>query len=321
MKIKELVVNQICTIPLVATGVTARETKARKPYLAMDFYDGTDTISGNYWDWSGKAMPPKNAILDVTAQVTEWQGAKQLNIKSITSNTTLHISEFTPSSGQDIGELYKDAYAMLSEVCDDDLRTLALAILEAAQDKWLTVPAAKGIHHAYAAGTLIHSLSVAKIAGAIASQLQGVSVDLCVVGGMLHDLGKLYTYEVDGITIGLTDEGKLYEHSFIGAEFIGNFAGGLFGEAVSRNTEMKIEMLRHIILSHHGKLEYGATVPPMSAEAHIVSHADNMDAAIEQIKDQSSKVNEEKWTERIWPLDNKPHLTFQYVQRVMTPRE
>ena len=317
MKIRELEVNQLVTITLVVKSASARETKAKKPYLAIEFYDGTDTINGNYWDWGGASIPPKNAVLDVKAQVTEWQGTKQLNIKGMTTNTEIPLSDFVPSSGVDIAETYKNAYAMMSDVKDEFLRDLAMSILEELQNEWLTVPGAKGVHHAYTAGTLIHSYSVACIAKAIAEHTPGANVDLCTVGGMLHDIGKLYTYKLNGVTIDMTDEGMLYDHIFMGAEFIGNFADNHY--KMDELCALKLEMLRHIILAHHGRLEYGSVTVPLSIEAHIVYHADAVDAAAEQVRSQSAKAGNVKWTDRIWPLENRPHLATQYVAEVMKP--
>lgn len=315
IKIRDLEVNQMVTIPLVVKTVNTRETKAKKPYLAMEFFDGTDTINGNYWDWGGTNIPAKNAVLDVRAQVTEWQGSKQLNIKGMTTNNDLPISAFAPASTADIGETYNEAYALMSDVKDDFLRGLVLSVLEELAQMWLEVPGAKGVHHAYTAGTLIHSVSVAKLAKAMAEKIPGANVDLAVVGGMLHDLGKLYTYQFNGVTIEMTDEGMLYDHLFMGAEFIGNYADNHMNLDVL--SMMKLEMLRHIILSHHGSLEHGAVVTPMSIEAHIVYHADSVDAAAEQVRAQSAKLGNVKWTERIWTLENRPHLTTQYVAEVM----
>lgn len=317
MKIRELEVNQIVTITLVVKSASARETKAKKPYLQLEFFDGVDTISGNYWDWGGTNIPQANVVLDVKAQVTEWQGAKQLNVKGMTTNTEVPLSDFAPSSGIDANEVYSNAYALITEVKDDFLRSITLAVLEELNDKWLTVPGAKGVHHAYTAGTLIHSYSVACIAKAIAEHTPGANVDLCTVGGMLHDIGKLYTYKLNGVVIDMTDEGMMYDHIFMGAEFIGNYADNHY--MMDETCMLKLEMLRHIILAHHGRLEYGSVTVPLSIEAHIVYHADAIDAAAEQVRSQSAKVGNAKWTDRIWPLENRPHLTTQYVAEAMKP--
>ena len=318
MKIRDFVLNEIISVPLVVKSAVARETKAKKPYLALELFDGVETINGNYWDWAGKNIPAANAILNVNAQVTEWQGVKQLNIKGLTTNNELTLSHFAPKPIVDIAEVYSNAYALMSDVGDNFLRNLALSVLEELQDRWLTVPGAKGVHHAYTAGTLVHSYSVACIAKSIAKSIKPANKDLCVVGAMLHDLGKLFTYQLNGVTVDMTDEGMLFDHIFMGAEFIGNFVDNHCGPSGLNSVDScKLEMLRHIILSHHGRLEHGAVVTPMSLEAHIVHHADAIDAAAEQIREQSAKLGNVKWTDRIWTLDNRPHLTTQYVTEVM----
>lgn len=314
-KIKELYIGEVTDITLVVASATARETRAKKPYLQLSLYDGTDTISGNYWDWASGKIPDKNSIVDVSCQVTEYMGTKQLNIKALKLNTTRHISEFEPSSGVDIASTYKEAYAEAATITDDFLRELCLSILESLRTAWLTVPGAKGVHHAFVGGTLVHSLSVAKIAQAISSCILDSNDDLCFAGGLLHDLGKLYTYRLNGIAIDITNDGMLYDHTFIGAEFVGNFAeeNGLLK---TKQDYGKLQLLRHIILSHHGKLEYGAAVTPMCIEAHIVHNADSVDASTQQIIEQSSKVNNAMWTERIFALGNRPQITPEYTSGI-----
>lgn len=317
MKISNLEVGNSCTITLVVKSATPRETRAKKPYLVLELFDGVDTITGNYWDWTSGNIPEVNSILDVTANVTEWQGKLQLTITALRNNTTRHLAEFMPSNGMDISKIYNLAYELMCSVKDDALRSIALGILEAAQDLWLKVPGAKGVHHAYIGGTLVHSYSVAKIAKAIAEQIPEANVDLCIVGGMLHDVGKLYTYRLNGIAIDRTDDGNLYEHIFMGAEFVGNFADTVV------NTDdyfimKKLQLLRHIILSHHGKLEFGSPVTPQCIEAFIVNYADGVDACVEQIRTAARKVpSGTKWTERIYTLNNSSHLDPSYVAYIM----
>lgn len=317
-KIKDLIVGESTTIVLVVASATARETRAKKPYLNLEFFDGESTIYGNFWDWGGTNIPAKNAILDVVAQVTEYQGSKQLTIKALKTNTEHNLTDFAPVATRDLAEAYKEAYALAADVKDDFLRGLTLELLEILKDKWYTIPGAKGVHHAYIGGTLVHSVSVAKIAQAISRCIPESNDDLCTIGGLLHDIGKLFTYRVDGVSIDMTTEGQLFDHTFIGARLVSNMGDE---RAQSMSDNAKINILTHIILAHHGVLEFGAAVPPMCVEAHIVHHADGVDASTQQVVEQSKKHSEAKWTDRIYTLGNKPQLTTQYVGVVFDNEE
>lgn len=317
MKIKELVLNEMCEITLVVKTAVAKETRSNKPYLSMELYDGTDVIVAQYWDWVSGNIPAVNTVLDVTAQVTEWQGVKQLNVKRMVTSTTMQLADFAPKSEFDIAETYKAAYALMSNINDDTLRTIALAVLEEAREYWLTVPGAISIHHNFIGGTLVHSYDVARKAKALAECTAGANVDLATVGGMLHDLGKLFTYTLNGVNVDMTANGRLYEHSFMGAEFIGNFADNHV-DTDNPYVYAKVRLLRHIILSHHGELEYGAVVTPQCIEAYIVHYADAIDATNEQLRVATKSAGTEtNWTGKLWALNNRPHLTHNYVAGIM----
>jgi 3'-5' exoribonuclease len=317
MKISELNVGDTSTLTLVVKSATALETKAKKPYLALEFFDGSNTISGNYWDWTSGNIPAVNAILNVTAQVTEWQGTKQLNVKSMTLDTSARIEDFAPSSGYDLSAIYNKALALLESVSDETLKTIAIAVLKEAREQWLTVPAASRVHHNYVGGTLIHSYNVAVKAKAMAEVTFGANIDLAIVGGFLHDVGKLFTYRFNGVNIENTFNGKLYDHIFIGAEFIGNFAEAHV-DCDDPYVYGKLRLLRHIILSHHGKLDYGSPVTPQCVEAYIVHYADALDADVEQIVKATKDIPADTiWTDKIWTLHNRPHLSCRYVAELM----
>jgi len=307
-----LVVGSQCSLPLIVKNVTAKLTRAGKQYLSFEFFDGQDTITANYWDWNGKTAPTVNTVLTVVGIVDEYMGKKQINVKALKNNTEFSTIDFMPASSHDLGTVYKDAYELLSDVRNDTLRSIGLGLLEDEAALWLSVPSANFVHHAYVGGTLVHCLSVAKTAKAIASVTNGADVDLCVVGGMLHDIGKLFAYAVDGVAIKMTDIGILMEHTFLGARRIDDWAG--VNLHLEPNVAATLELLLHIVLSHHGKQEYGAATPPLSLEAHIVSHADGIDATAEQIRDASKDAT--MWTDKIWALNNKTHLSVNYVQSI-----
>lgn len=313
--IKGLSLNTSCVLPCIIQEATPRKTKAGKPYLNVLVFDGYESINGNYWDWAGKAVPQcGSTVYDVSANVSSYLGQKQLNIVGITTCTTHDITDFVPQAGVDLKDIYKAAYELASNITDEFLRNVTLSLFDEYRSEWLTVPGAKSIHHAYIGGTLVHSLSVARIALAIAEQIPIVNKDLVVAGALLHDIGKLWTYSLEGAAIDMTDTGKLYDHIFMGASKIERFAAD---RMMSYEDSDKLRLLVHIILAHHGSLEYGSVVNAMCAEAIIVSNADNIDASCEQIRMASNTINN-MWTDRIYTLNNKPFINYQHVQNIMS---
>lgn len=312
----DLSVGDSTAISVLITSASPRKTKAMKPYLVLELFDGRDKLVGNYWDWAGKATPSVgDAVYNITGQVTEYLGKKQITVSGITSNVTTPVTDFMPSSGLDLDKVFKDTYAFITTVVNDDLlRDLCLAALDTYKEYWLTTPAATGVHHAFVGGTLIHSFSVAKIAYSIASTIDEVHTDLCVVGALLHDIGKLEAYSIDGVTMCMTDTGKLFEHAHIGANMLMTVAYENITPK-NKNDALKLDILQHIVLSHHGTLEFGAIVEPQCIEAHIVHTADKIDATVEMIKEASNKT-EEFWTDKVWALNNRQMINYKHIKNL-----
>ncbi len=133
-------------------------------------------------------------------------------------------------------------------------------------------PAAMYIHHAYIGGLMEHTLNVASTCARVAEEYQGLDRDLLITGALLHDIGKTREFAVT-TNIGISEEGMLRGHITIGEEMVGKQIELLpdFPEA------LRFKML-HIILSHHGKSEYGSPREPMIPEAAVIYYADEMDA-------------------------------------------
>lgn len=315
-KIRELKSGVTTTIALVVLEATPRKTKTGKDYLAVKLSDGETQIAGNMWDWDPANEVFKNVVYDVKATVTEWQGTLQLNIYTMALNTNKPLTDFMPSSGNDIDAVFSRFENKASFIGDTFLKTLVNKLLKELEGRWKTVPGAKAVHHAYVGGTLIHSDSVAKIAYDIAMAVNSnvpVNTDLVIAGAMLHDVGKLFTYGLDGVTIDYTDEGQLYEHAFMGAELVGNVAEELIS---SPEDEKLLGLLRHIILSHHKTLEHGAVITPKCLEAYIVHHADAIDATAEQLRVADTGDGSSAWTDKVWALDNMRHVKPSYIQQL-----
>jgi 3'-5' exoribonuclease len=308
----DLLVGDFINMPLLVVAVSPRKTKANKPYLNLELFDGRDKMVANYWDWAGVATPRLNdTVYTVSGLVSEYNGQKQINVQAINTDKSASIFDFMPSCGKDIAEVFKSAYTQTNNVKDDLLRDLALAALDNYKEAWLITPSALGVHHAYVGGNLIHCLSVATLACDISKHVPESNDDICFVGGLLHDLGKLFTYKLDGVSIIMTDDGRLLEHAYMGAAML----DGLVPSVTIKNEADadKIRILRHIILSHHGTLDFGAVTEPQCMEAHIVHHADELDAKIEVIREASDKTTN-MWTDKLWTLSNRQMLNYHYMQ-------
>ncbi len=319
MKISECKVGEKITISLLVKEANARATKAGKPFLSLKLGDGFTEVNGNYWTWAGKIVPDVGTILRMTAEVSQWQGDKQLNIKAMTNDLETPAAAFMPKSGLNIIEVYEQAMNMVDSIQDDFYNNICREALEYYREEFMLIPGAKFVHHAYVGGTLVHSVSVASIARAMADNTLGASVDLCTAGALLHDIGKLQSYTIAGAIISITDAGMLEGHIEVGIEMLNGILDRSF-RPLSDENQAKYALLRHVILSHHGEQQYGAVVNPRSIEAYIVSSADRVDANCEQIRVASKAVGDVStiWTDRIYMLDNAPHISSEYTEELMT---
>jgi 3'-5' exoribonuclease len=307
MRIKDLVVGDKATIDLLVLSSSIRLTTSKKPYLDMTLSDGTDKISAKKWDWNISGKPEVGTVVTINAGVTEWAGNKQLIALSV-SRSTKRPEEFAPKGDFDIDDYKARLNMLLLSMENTPLNNLVAKIFDDYLEQWETVPGATSVHHAYLAGAFQHSIDTAIIAKAIATNIDGCNVDLCVAGALLHDVGKLFVYELNVSVINYTDYGHLLEHIIGGIVILDRYR-------TEENSEI-ITLLQHIIAAHHGKLEFGSPVTPKFLEAWIVSYADDIDAKANIIQ----RVNrgcDSKFTEKEWVLNNSAMLSQRYIEEVI----
>ena len=144
----------------------------------------------------------------------------------------------------------------------------------------MRVPAALKRHHAYLGGLLEHTAGVTALCKAAADYYPMVNRDLLLTGAILHDIGKIKTYQLERGIEG-TDEGKLIGHLILGVEMVeAAITEILKHESDLGRTRLLRNSLIHLLVSHHGIMEWGSPVEPLTLEACMLHHADNMDAQI-----------------------------------------
>jgi 3'-5' exoribonuclease len=181
---------------------------------------------------------------------------------------------------------------IISSVTDVDYKSiLDNCFNDDVKELYFTYPAAKGNHHNYIHGLLQHSIEVVDISLFLANYFE-VNKDLLICAGLLHDIGKLKSYDVkDGFKVEKTDWDGLLGHLAISALFVSR----IIPPEVDQNKAM---LLYHLILSHHGSQEFGSPVVCKTKEAYILSKADELSSALNHIDLLNYKGN---WSEE----DNK----------------
>lgn len=179
--------------------------------------------------------------------------------------------------------MHKKIEMVAKEVMDDGLRLVLIHVMRKYHETFATKPGARSIHHAYDGGLLNHSYDTAMTAKAIADGYAKkysppLDIDLILVGAFLHDTGKMLCYDVDedsGKFIS-TAENRFHHHIPVGYHIVATETDRLV-KSGELSEEHALQLL-HIVVSHHGRVEYSSNRPPMTREAFIVSQADLIDS-------------------------------------------
>lgn len=307
MDLKTMKTGDCIHLRLVLTKAEIRKTKANKPYLQATFSDGTDTVSGNIWDWA--AALPELGVYDVSAVAGEYMGKKQLNNIVMRWSDNQDKSAFGIKYTDDVQGYVTMFNNFLSRIKNETLRNIVADVYSQVTTSFATASSAIGVHHVGAGGNLAHTCEVALLSSTIACSLQvlgyDVNEDLCIAGALLHDIGKIDTYEIDGPAVNMTLDGNMSDHIALG------FAR-LQQSVVAQQHPDITRLLGHIILSHHGSKEFGSPVTPKFMEAYVVNYADGISAMMDTLHSYNTKAEEEQrpgiFTERIFTANNSEHL-------------
>jgi len=267
------------------------------PYLNLKLRDMTGEVDGRVWD---RATEMNNIfqtgdIIRIQSYAVSFRDMVQLSISKITvvDDPTINPADYLPSSASDSSEMFESLMSIISTIGNPHLKTLLELIFsdEEIADSFQKAPAAKGFHHAYIGGLLEHTLSVTRLLDLVADHYQQANRDLIITGGILHDIGKIHELSFKG-SMNYTDEGRLIGHIVIAVELV----DAKIAEIADFPKQLALE-LRHILLSHHGTLEYGSPKRPKTIEALIVNFIDDLDAKMNAFGEFiSSSGDESSWT-------------------------
>ncbi|MCR5374061.1 MAG: HD domain-containing protein [Lachnospiraceae bacterium] len=261
-------------------------TKNGKQYDDIILQDKTGVINGKIWEPYSGGIDECDDLdyVEVSGKVTEFNGSLQIRVERLRK---VHEGEYVPSdyipmSEYDIEEMFGKVLKLVESVKNPYLNALLKHFFvedEKMVKAYKHQSAAKSIHHGFVGGLLEHSLSVAVSCNYIAEHYKFLNRDLLITAALLHDIGK--TREFSAFPLNdYTDEGNLLGHIVMGSEMVGEAAKDIEGFP-----EALLNELKHCILSHHGKLEFGSPKKPALVEAVALNFADDMDAKLEYYKE------------------------------------
>jgi 3'-5' exoribonuclease len=278
----------------ISTGRTGRN------YLRISLGDKTGTMEARVWEGAEEigARFNQGDPVYITGLVTAYQGILQIKAQYVerldaSDAAKIDWSDYLPSAERPAAEMLAELFAILDTLRDPDIARLVGAFRsdKAFVEAFSFSPAAKAMHHAYVGGLLEHTLGCVRLADRLAP-LYRVNRELLVTGAFLHDVGKIR--ELDARTgFDYTDEGKLLGHILMGVLMLREKAAALPGFP-----EEKLLHLEHLILSHHGELEWGSPKRPKTVEALALHAIDNIDAKLAAADRSISleEANEGNWT-------------------------
>ena len=295
--VSDLKPNQVVTTILLVHVKDVRQKKSGEPYLSLLLGDRTGEVDAKMWDNVAEVMDTfeRDDFVKVKGLLQVFQNRPQLTIHKMVRvpDAEIDFADYFPASARDPMEMFTELGGIVAGMQNPHLRALLVAFLEdePLARMYRIAPAAKHVHHAYLGGLIEHVLSVCSLCRAAAAHYSYVDLDLLLTGAILHDIGKVAELTYDR-TFGYSTEGQLLGHIVIGLR--------LLHDKLQRFPDFpsKLRVLvEHMIVSHHGELEFGSPKVPLFAEALLLHHLDNLDSKMECMR---SLVENDRHVEGCW---------------------
>lgn len=312
--IKQLMPGEEVVDFFICSSKAIKVDRNGNKYLDLRLTDASGQIAAKKWDATDSESESFTVhdIIKVKAIVTSDNYGMQLKVEKIrpaTPDDEVDLASLLPASSKSLEEMEAELTQIMGSIVDPHLAALLRAIFDdpVMYRAFCDCPAAKGFHHNYIHGLLEHSISVCRLAEAVASHYASeVNHDLLVTGALLHDIGKTEEFEYSTF-IDYSDSGRLLGHIVLGEKIV--------TEAIHRlgsfPQELKLQLL-HLILSHHGEYQYGSPRRPKTLEAFILSHVDDIDAKANVV----TRLRAEKaGTDEAWSDFNRVLDRFLYLKK------
>ena len=271
-------------------------------YMNLEIRDSSGSINAKKWEANSddESLYVIGSVVYIEGEVLKYKESLQVKIlsgKPVDINE-VDVAKFLKNPPVPKEELIKRFNAHVESIQNADCRKLLDYLIKRLSPKLFDYPAAVSVHHDYASGLLMHTVSMADLGVFLANYYGNIDKDILLTGILLHDMGK--TIEFEGPVIyKYSLEGKLLGHISLMVSEIRRAAEGL-----KITSEVPL-LLEHMVLSHHGYNEFGSPVLPMTKEALLLSLIDNLDSKMVIVEKALETTNPGEFSQKVFPLDNR----------------
>jgi 3'-5' exoribonuclease len=276
----------------------------------MFLCDRTGQLNGRMWQATEAVYNslPKPGFVRIDGRSELYQNNLQVVVNniSIVDAGKVSIEDFLARTDKDTKQMFEEVKKILGGIKNRQLKALVGEFLADTElmEKFCTAPAAAALHHSYIGGLLEHTHNMLRVAVAILPLYPEVQGDLVLAGILVHDIGKTEELSYD-MAFSYTDSGQLIGHIAKSYLLLHQKAAALEAEG-TKIDEIILDALGHIILSHHGKYEFGSPKLPATPEAFMVNYIDDLDAKINQVTAAiDNEPGDSNWTGYRKPLETR----------------
>jgi 3'-5' exoribonuclease len=274
-------------------AVASKQVRSRKDgggqYLALTLGDRTGQIESRMWESFADAAAgfEQGDVVKIRAEVCRYNGRLQLNLEKlrVAAADEVELADYVPHTQKDVEELWSALVRAVDSFSDRSLQALLRSFLDdpVFAAAFRQAPAAKSLHHAWLGGLLEHVVSLLGICELAARHYPEINRDLLLTGAVLHDVGKLEELRW-GTSFDYTLQGQLVGHITLGIAMIEKKLAALpdFPPALRL-------LVEHMVLSHHGQLEFGSPKLPMTPEAILLHYLDDLDAKMHMMRSEFAR--------------------------------
>jgi 3'-5' exoribonuclease len=280
--VNEVEPNKVITTSFLVHSKEIRQKKGSGEfYLSLLLADRTGELEAKMWDNVAEVLDSfdRDDFVKVKGLIQVFHNRPQLTIHKVRrmDDSEIDYADYFPSSRRDPDQMWNELREVVGGIANSHLKALLNCLLDNPDValRYRRAPAAKQIHHAYLGGLIEHVLSLCSLARLVAPHYPHINCDLLLTGVVLHDIGKIYELNYER-GFSYSSEGQLIGHISIALRMVGDAL-----RALPDFPPPLRSLVEHMILSHHGQLEFGSPKLPQFPEALLLHHLDDLDSKME----------------------------------------